>query len=121
MAGLFSQYQSATATLAAIPGHAGGGVASGWSIVGEKGPELVNFGSPGRVYTADQTRAALGGAANDAILNKLDAILRENVALRAEIAAVRAEAVKTSGNTRRTADTIVRVTRDGESMVTVAA
>lgn len=40
-----------------------GGYASGWNIVGEKGPELVNFSSPGRVYTAEQTRAALSGNA----------------------------------------------------------
>lgn len=38
-----------------------GGYASGWNIVGEEGPELVNFRSPGRVYTAEQTRAALSG------------------------------------------------------------
>jgi tape measure domain-containing protein len=36
-----------------------GGLASGWAIVGEEGPELVNFSDPGRVYTAEQTRAAL--------------------------------------------------------------
>lgn len=39
-----------------------GGLASGWSIVGEEGPELVNFRNPGRVYTADQTRQALSGS-----------------------------------------------------------
>lgn len=44
-----------------IGGKAKGGYASGWNIVGEKGPELVNFSSPGRVYTAEQTRAALSG------------------------------------------------------------
>ena len=43
------------------PGHAKGGIAEGWSIVGEKGPELVNFGQPARVYTADQTARALNG------------------------------------------------------------
>ena len=32
--------------------YAKGGIADGWSIVGEEGPELVNFTSPGRVYTA---------------------------------------------------------------------
>lgn len=41
--------------------YADGGVAKGWSIVGEKGPELVNFSNPGRVYTADQTKNALSG------------------------------------------------------------
>jgi hypothetical protein len=36
-----------------------GGLARGWSIVGEEGPELVNFSNPARVYTAKETRAAL--------------------------------------------------------------
>lgn len=44
--------------------HANGGIASGWSLVGEEGPELVNFTNPGRVYTAEQTAAALGGKGN---------------------------------------------------------
>lgn len=39
-----------------------GGLARGWAVVGEEGPELVNFTTPGRVYTASQTAAALGGA-----------------------------------------------------------
>lgn len=42
---------------------ANGGVASGWALVGEEGPELVNFSQPGRVYTAEQTAAALRGGA----------------------------------------------------------
>lgn len=42
---------------------ANGGVANGWAIVGEEGPELVNFSQPGRVYTAEQTAAALRGSA----------------------------------------------------------
>ena len=43
-----------------LQGFAVGGVASGWSIVGEDGPELVNFTRPGRVYTASQTREVFG-------------------------------------------------------------
>lgn len=46
------------------PHFAKGGIASGWSVVGERGPELVNFTNPGRVYTAEQTAAALGGSGN---------------------------------------------------------
>lgn len=42
---------------------ANGGYASGWSIVGERGPELVNFSQPGRVYNAEQTAKALNGGA----------------------------------------------------------
>ena len=44
-----------------ITPFAKGGIADGWSLVGEKGPELVNFSNPARVYTADQTRNALSG------------------------------------------------------------
>lgn len=47
-----------------IPGKATGGYATGWNIVGERGPELVNFSNPGRVYTAEQTRNALSGGAS---------------------------------------------------------
>src|SRR5690606_29513524 len=39
-----------------IPAYAKGGLAApGWALVGEEGPELVNFGQPGRVYTARET------------------------------------------------------------------
>jgi hypothetical protein len=41
--------------------HASGGKASGWAVVGEQGPELVNFTDPGRIYTAQQTAQALSG------------------------------------------------------------
>ena len=47
------------------PGFANGGLAKGWSVVGERGIELVNFTNPGRVYTADQTREALSGSPRD--------------------------------------------------------
>jgi len=42
--------------------YANGGVAHGWSLVGEQGPELMNVGSPSRILPADETAAALGGA-----------------------------------------------------------
>lgn len=37
----------------------GGLAPKGWALVGEEGPELVNFTQPGRVYTAAQTRAVI--------------------------------------------------------------
>lgn len=43
-------------------GYANGGHALGWSLVGERGPELVNFEQPGRVYNAEQTARALKGS-----------------------------------------------------------
>lgn len=45
-----------------LPTHAKGGRAEGWAIVGEKGPEMVDFSQPGRVYTAEQTAKALNGS-----------------------------------------------------------
>ena len=51
-----------------VPGHANGGIASGWSMVGERGPELVNFTNPGRVYTAGETRSMMGGDSDNAAL-----------------------------------------------------
>ncbi|MBG6083234.1 tape measure protein, partial [Zhihengliuella flava] len=48
--------------LATIPKFAKGGLhKGGWALVGEEGPELVDFGRPGRVYTATQTEAMLAG------------------------------------------------------------
>jgi len=45
---------------AAIPGFARGGVAQGPAIVGENGPELVNFGEPSRVFPSDETSRMMG-------------------------------------------------------------
>lgn len=43
---------------AGVKAFARGGLAMpGWAVVGEEGPELVNFSQPGRVYTAADTAA----------------------------------------------------------------
>lgn len=39
--------------------RAHGGLASGWTLVGEEGPELVDFATAGRVYSAAETRVML--------------------------------------------------------------
>lgn len=63
-----------------VTAHATGGVATGWSLVGEQGPELVNFTEPGRVYTAQDTLRML--SANDssedteAVVLELKALVR---------------------------------------------
>lgn len=52
-----------------VNAYAKGGLAApGWALVGEEGPELVNFDRPGRVYTADETAMALRGAQIDPAL-----------------------------------------------------
>ena len=45
-----------------IPGKASGGRAHGLTLVGEKGPELVDFTRPGMVYSNNQMRAMGGGS-----------------------------------------------------------
>lgn len=54
----------------------GGFAAPGWALVGEEGPELVNFSQPGRVYTATQTRSMLsntiGGGTGGGGLTRAD-------------------------------------------------
>lgn len=65
----------------AIPGHAAGGIARGVSLVGEKGPELVDFQNPGRVYPSSQTNM-LGD--NTLLINELKALRDEVAKLRDE-------------------------------------
>ena len=67
---------AAWATANGLPTFAKGGLASGLSLVGEQGPELVDFKSPGRVYTAGQTSAMLGGN-NDKLENLLTDVIAE--------------------------------------------
>ena len=75
-----AQTSAAAAVAASKLGHfASGGLASGWAVVGEEGRELVNFSAPGRVYSASDTQAMLGGAANDDLLAELR-LLRAQVA-----------------------------------------
>ena len=63
-----------------IPGYAKGGLVSpGWAMVGEQGPELINFSQPGRVYTADQTSAAINGGNEEylqQVISELQALIR---------------------------------------------
>jgi len=64
-----------------VKGYASGGLANGIAMVGEQGPELVDFASPGRVYTAGQT-AAFGD--NTALVAELKALRDEMSQLRSE-------------------------------------
>jgi hypothetical protein len=52
---------------ASLPHFAGGGLASGRVVVGENGPELLDLATPGRVYSAGQTKDILGGGAGDVV------------------------------------------------------
>ncbi|RFP19194.1 hypothetical protein D0T23_05295 [Duganella sp. BJB475] len=94
--------------LASLPAHAGGGIASGWSVVGEQGPELAHFSQPARIYTASQTREMMGGGSSDAAVKENTAVLHQ----------VLAATVENTKHVRKTADIWTRVTRDGNSLKT---
>jgi hypothetical protein len=90
MPGLISSVTSLADTLAKIvasyiiPAHASGGLyAGGLALVGERGPELINFNSAGYVHTAAQTRSIMqnGSADNSEELAELRAIRDEIKAL----------------------------------------
>lgn len=94
-----------------VPRHADGGrYAGGLALVGERGPELINFDSPGHVYTAVQTRDMMRGGDNAELIDEL----RE----------LRARLDKIERNTAvlpQTHDVIDRVTAGGNAMLTEAA
>lgn len=67
-----------------------GGLATpGWALVGERGPELVNFKSPGQVYTADQTNDILRNMGASGQGNGSGELLSEVRMLRQEVAQLR--------------------------------
>lgn len=56
----------------AIPARAQGGYTpAGLALVGEQGPEIVRFSRPAQVMTADETRDALRGGNNEAIVQAI--------------------------------------------------
>lgn len=71
-----------------VPGYASGGLASGISMVGENGPELVDFRTPARVYS--------NKASND-LLNTKE-LVDEIRSLRNEVAQLRKEQREQTGH-----------------------
>lgn len=86
----------------------GGYHAGGLRLVGEQGPELEVTG-PARIYSADQTRAMLGGSNED--------MVRELRALRAELAELKAASAATARSTSDTARILARTTNGGNAML----
>ncbi|SDK76036.1 DUF4214 domain-containing protein, partial [Duganella sp. OV510] len=88
--------------LRGISAFANGGLAAGWSLVGEEGPELVNFDQPGRVYTASQSREIMAGGTSDAAIAKQTAAIERQNALIAKqnelLTAIKEAAEETAEN-----------------------
>jgi hypothetical protein len=55
--------------LTPVSAHADGGVASGWSVVGERGPELAFFNSPAQIFSNQDSKKMLGGQAVTNVYN----------------------------------------------------
>jgi hypothetical protein len=72
---------SAWALAHGIPGFARGGIANGVSLVGEMGPELVNFNNPSRVHSNRETRDIFNNAE---LINEIKALREEVAQLRNE-------------------------------------
>lgn len=92
-----------------VTGMATGGNAYGLHLVGENGPEMAYFGSPARLYPAEQTRGMLsgGGAPDDSALQANTEMMKK----------VYESNLKIIENTRKTSDILTRVSKDGNSFV----
>jgi hypothetical protein len=92
VASLLTQYYAQQGITAqaktAIPGLASGGIGNGITMVGERGPEIVDFKNPGRVYS--------NRASND-LLNTKD-LVAEIKALREEVSQLRADQKEQTGH-----------------------
>lgn len=63
-----------------VPAYANGGYhTGGWALVGEEGPEFVQFERPARIYNTRETQAMMrgGNATTDAALAQLNALLSQ--------------------------------------------
>lgn len=93
---LLTSINANIATLAGVPAAANGGRVSGLTLVGEYGPELVDFVTPGQVYTADQTAGMFAG--NNGMGQAIGAVVGELQQLRAEVTQLRKDQQKQTGD-----------------------
>ncbi|MDP3650907.1 MAG: hypothetical protein Q8R67_04405, partial [Rhodoferax sp.] len=99
------------AVVAALTGQsipafeAGGHYLGGLALVGERGPELINFNQPGQIYNASQTRGMFAGGGQGGNTARLEALVERQAqqleAITRELIALRREAAETSGNTSK--------------------
>lgn len=102
---LLSSINTNIALIAGVPQAASGGRVSGLTLVGEMGPELVDFTTPGRVYTADQTAGMFTPAAGNTGQQQL---IQEVRNLRQEVAKLREQQSTETGH-------LINATYDAQS------
>lgn len=111
----FTSQASGSTASSIIPAFASGGLAQGIALVGEQGPELVDFKTPARVYS--------NRASND-LLNNTD-LINEIKNLRSELTQLRKEQQEQTGYliksnydaNARAADKVVNATEDASSQM----
>lgn len=92
-----------------VPAFASGGFyQGGLALVGEDGPELINFNQPGQVYNANQTANMIGD--NSAVVEAIQNMNQNIELLRVE---VRADV----SHNAKVAKLLDRVVQDGESVL----
>jgi hypothetical protein len=94
--GILESIDSNIATIAGVPQAANGGRVSGLTLVGEKGPELVDFTYPGMVYPADQTLGMF--APQPAMSNNMSQVVQELRQVKQELAQLRKEQQQQTGD-----------------------
>lgn len=94
---LLTSINTNIALIAGVPAAASGGRVSGLTLVGEMGPELVDFSTPGRVYTADQT-AGMFVPINGTSSNVQQVLVQELQNLRQEVAKLREQQSTETGH-----------------------
>ncbi|WP_295991557.1 DUF4214 domain-containing protein [Rugamonas sp.] len=89
-----AQYFMNSPEYLAMHSHANGGTASGPSLVGENGPELIDFAQPAQVYPAAQTAGMFtpkSSATDPAVVKLLSQLLESSKADKIQIAALAAQ------------------------------
>lgn len=73
---VYAAIKAAAVANGQIPAYANGGnYPGGMALMGEYGPELVNFRGGGRVFTASQTQSILNGSNSADVVERLDALI----------------------------------------------
>lgn len=93
---LLTSINTNIATIAGVPQAASGGRVKGLTLVGELGPELVDFTNPGQVYTADQTAGMFAPKAG--VSNNMNQVVQELRQVRQEIAQLRKDQQQQTGD-----------------------
>lgn len=73
---VYAAIKAAAVANGQIPAFANGGYyPGGMALVGEYGPEMINFSGGGHVYTAGQTAQMMSGASNEEVVDRLDSVI----------------------------------------------